>query len=245
MHRLATCAAALALIPLTASAFGPADYVYTPGVTYGEREIDLKGGSWKKPGEARERAWSIGLGYGVTQRWFTEIYRKYQSVGDQSLGDFDAWEWENKFQLTEPGEHFVDVGFLAEIERPKNRGEGYELRWGPLFQTEVGKVQLNGNLLFERHVRAEEPQHTQMAYQWQAKYRWRRELEFGLQGFGEMGPWDHWEPADQHSHRMGPAVFGRVALGNRQAIRYNAALLRGVSDAAPNQSFRFQVEYEF
>jgi len=32
----------------------------------------------------------------------------------------------------------VDIGFLLEIERPKVRSEGYELRWGPLLQTEFG-----------------------------------------------------------------------------------------------------------
>jgi len=53
------------------------------------------------------------------------------------------------------------------------------------------------------------------------------------------------DPADQRSHRMGPAVFGKIPLGNRQAIRYNAAWLLGASTNAPSQTFRMQVEYEF
>jgi len=44
---------------------------------------------------------------------------------------------------------------------------------------------------------------------------------------------------------MGPAVFGKIGLGGREAIRYNAAWLVGVSDAAENSTFRMQVEYEF
>ncbi len=92
MYRRAAHVAALALLPVYASAFGPADYVFTPSVTYGERVIDFKGGESKKRGEDRLRAWSLGFGYGVTQHWFTEFYRKYQSAGNESITKFDAWE---------------------------------------------------------------------------------------------------------------------------------------------------------
>ena len=111
-------------------------------------------------------------------------------------------------------------------------------------QTEFGKVQLNGNLVLERtfgpgnHL-------TEMGYQWQTKYRWKPSFEFGLQGFGEMGEWDHWDASDEQNHRMGPAVFGKIGLGTKRAIKYNAALLFGTSDAAPDHTFRMQVEYEF
>ena len=44
----------------------PSDYVVTPIVEEGEREIDFKlGSAWFRDG-TRETAWSIGLGYGAT-----------------------------------------------------------------------------------------------------------------------------------------------------------------------------------
>jgi hypothetical protein len=215
-----------------------------PTVEYGEREIDFKMGAWHEPGKARLGAASLGFGYGVTQRWFTEIYRKYEHTHDEGT-TFDAWEWENKFQLTETGQYPVDVGFIVELERAQDRTEGYETRFGPLFQTEFGKVQLNTNFILEHHYRAEQAQRTEFGYQWQAKYRWRPELEWGFQGFGETGKWDHWDALDQQSHRLGPAVFGRLRLGDHQAIRYNAAWLVAASENAPRNNFRMQVEYEF
>ena len=61
---------------------------------------------------------------------------------------FDAWEWENKFQFTETGKYPVDIGLLLEIERPKDRSEGYEYRWGPLLQADITQsLQANLNLL--------------------------------------------------------------------------------------------------
>jgi hypothetical protein len=245
MNQRMASAIVLAAFPLCAAAFGPSDYIYLPGVTYGEHEIDFKSGAWKqKSGENPLSASSIGYGYGVTQRWFTELYSKYERPAGETT-HFDAWEWENKFQLTETGEYPVDTGLIVELERPKDRGEGYEFRFGPLFQTEIGKVQLNGNLLFERHYRADAAPPMQFGYQWQVKYRWQPKLELGFQGFGELGQWNHWDSAEERSHRIGPAIFGKLALGNRQAIRYNAAWLVGASTSAPSHNLRLQVEYEF
>ena len=229
---------------------GPSDYVYTPNVEHGERELDFKFGSASDPTGGRQQASSLGFGYGASERWFTEIYVKYQREAGES-NRFDALEWENKFQLTETGEYPVDIGLITEIERPHRKGEpSFEFRFGPLAQTEFGKLQLNANLLFERkfHGKDEDPavQHnTEIGYQWQVKYRWLPSLEYGLQGFGEMGRWNQWDARDQQNHRVGPAVFGKIPLGNRQAIAYNAAWLLGASQAAADHTLRIQVEYEY
>jgi hypothetical protein len=223
---------------------GPADYVYTPSVSYGEREIDFKSGTVKKSDEDRESAASIGFGYGATENWFTELYIKYKR--DSGNGTyFDAFEWENKFQLTQPGEYPVDIGFIAEIERPQDRSEGYEVKFGPLFQTEFGKTQLNANILFERNYRSDTSNSMRLGYQWQVKYRLAPAFEFGLQGFGELGNWNRIAPRAEQSHIVGPAVFGKIGLGGRQAMKYNAALLTDVSDEKHSTTLRTQVEYEF
>jgi hypothetical protein len=238
---LATLACLLA--PLAAAA-APADYVFSPGVTFGEREIDFKMGTWNKAGEDRLSAASMGFGYGVTQNWFSEIYRKYEREGSEGT-HFDAWEWENKIQLTEPGQFPIDAGFVLEIERPQDHAEGYEVVFGPLFQAEAGRFQFNGNILFEQHYRSESTQRALLSYQFQAKYRWQPALEFGVQAFGNVGSWNHWDAVDDRAHRLGPAIFGKVALGHRHAIRYNAAWLVGTASNAPTRNFRAQVEYEF
>jgi len=224
---------------------GPADYVYTPAVEYGEREIDFKSGTAKEQDGKRSQVTSLGFGYGATEYWFTEVYYKHEREGNDRVS---IAEWENKFQLTETGKYPVDLGLIMEIEAPLNKNDPYELKLGPLFQTNFDQLQLNANLLFERLYGREDPEQphvTEIGYQWQIKYRWQQAFEFGLQGFGEMGEWNHWEDSNEQSHKLGPAIFGKIGLGNKQAIRYNAALLYGVSDAAPDHTFRMQAEYEF
>lgn len=195
-------------------------------------------------GAEREDAARLLFGMGVTQRWFTEIGFEFARGADSGT-KLEAVEWENIFQLTEQGEYPVDVGLLVEIERPQDRSEGYELKVGPLFQTDVGRFQLNGNLIFERHIDAREESHTELAYQWQVKYRWKPAFEFGAMGFGDLGKWDNWEPHHEQSHLLGPAVFGKLPVGERKAVKYNAAYLTGVTDGAADHVLRLQLEYEF
>ena len=225
----------------------PADYVYTPTVEYGEREIDFKFGTNTPQADVGTSSGaSLGFGYGAKEYWFTEVYLKQERSGST---DTNLAEWENKFQLTDTGKYPVDVGLITELEAPLGANAPWEFKFGPLFQTEFGKLQLNGNLLFERAFgKADEsglPYSTIFSYQWQAKYRWLTVLEFGVQGFGDMGKWNDWDKQADQDHRIGPAVFGKYGLGNRHAIAYNAAWLFGTSNAAPDHTFRMQVEYEF
>ena len=247
MSHLTRLLGAVALgLPIVAHA-GPSDYVYEPAVEYGEREIDFKAGTAKlRNDEGRESAASLGFGYGATQWWFTEAYLKYHHEPGNHH-QYDAFEWENKFQLTEHNQYFVDVGLITEFEVPRHE-EGYEFKVGPLFQGDAGPVRWNANLLFEKVFRGsrDEEHPTEMGYQLQARYSLRQGFDVGVQAFGEMGKWNHWDPSREQNHRLGPAIFGKVRLGEgREAIKYNAAWLHGVTDGAPKDTFRLQAEYEF
>ena len=222
---------------------GPADYVFMPSVTYGERELDFKYGAASRKNEPSQQAASLGVGYGATEWWFTEFYVKGEREGNR--GFYDAVEWENKFQLTETGKYPVDVGFIMEFEFPHERTEGNEFRFGPLFQAEFDQVQVNFNPLLTNISRSVEESGTYLGYQWQVKYRWHQALEFGAQGFGDMGIWNHLLPTSEQSHRMGPALFGKYSLGGKEAIVWNAAVLFGLTKASPDCNFRMQAEYEF
>ena len=49
----------------------------------------------------------------------------------------------------------------------------------------------------------------------------------------------------EQEHIAGPALFGKLGLGGRQVLKYNAALLFKLSSAAAERTFRAQLEYEF
>ena len=224
---------------------GPADYIYSPRVEEGEREIDTKFGTQtpKNGADPRQSGASIGFGYGVNSWWFTEIYGKNTWDGNNS--QFDAIEWENKFQLTETGKYFVDVGFLLELERPQNRNEGYEARYGFLLQKDWNRWQANLNLLMQGHYTGTENQGTYFGYQGQLKYRLEPQLELGAQLYSWLGQVNHWNTNEQQQTSVGPAIFGKTKLGRKEALVYNLAYLWGTTATSPKNTIRMQVEYEF
>jgi len=242
----ALCALGFAVCTLSRVALaGPSDYVLPAVVEEGEREIDFKAGSERLRGGAHQDQESIGLGFGVNNRWFTEGYAIWHKEAGGSRR-FDAWEWENRFQLTETGRHAADLGMLLEIERPQDRGAGYELRWGPLLQADLTPtLQANLNVIIEQHVDADVATKPELGYQWQLKVRWKPAFEYGLQGFGDFGPWNRWEAGSLQPHRLGPAVFGTLRAGGHRKLKYNAALLIGLTDGAAVNTLRAQLEYEF
>lgn len=225
---------------------GPADYIYTPTVEAGEREIDIKYGETAPVAGVRAKVGSIGMGYSPRENWFTEVYIKDERNGAENA---TLVESENRFQLTETGKYPVDVGTVVELEIPVSGTAPKEIKLGALFQTEFGKFQLNGNILFERALGQTDesgtPYTTNLNYQWQAKYRWKPLLEFGIQSFGAMGKWNDWSQQNQQSKQIGPAIFGKLRLDKQRAIKYNAAWLMAINSASPNHTFRTQIEYEF
>jgi hypothetical protein len=242
-------AAATLALPVFAHA-DPDEYVHVPAVEYGEKEIDFKYGTraFRTDGEhERESAGSIGFGWGVKQWWFTEAYLKYHKEGSDTTS-YDAFEWENKFQLTEPNKYPVDVGALIEFEVPKDHSTaGYEIKLGPLFQWDTGVLRWNFNPLFQRNVHTNdgESHHTEMGYESQVAYHLKSGMDLGVQAFGDMGEWNHWLASSEQSHRIGPMAAGKIKLGGRNQIRWNAAFLFGATHASPDNQFRLQAEYEF
>lgn len=246
--RLALALAAIAACGFAgtaaAEAANPAAYIFSPQVEAGMREIDSKAGLARDRQGRSYWAASLGLEYGFTDWWAAEATLNFgRAVGEQSA--VDSLEWENRFQLTpNDGGPWV-IGLLFEVERARERGEGWELRYGPLLQRRWGEQQLNLNLLFERRLRAEAAQApTRFGYQWQ--WRGQREAAFdiGLQGFGDLGRWDHWASRRGQSHILGPTLF--LQLGDDEDDpAVEIGLLLGTGGASPKQTLRLQAMVPF
>lgn len=188
----------------------------------------------------------IGVGYGVTSRWYTEIYAKWVKIN----GGGSQWQetaWQNDVMLTQ-GQYPFDLALHTKVERARTSTEGYGLEWGPVLQTEIVRTQFNANLFFQRDYRVspgvggQNPM--QLTYQLQVKQRWKSWFEPGLQAFGEVGKWNGWLPRSEQSHRAGPAFFGSRTIGGH-ALKYEAAYLVGRNSARAAKSFTMRVQYLF
>jgi hypothetical protein len=243
---------ALLMAAERALAVNAGDYLYTPAVTQGEREIDLYGGNGSSGEKTRaESNAALGFGYGVTQHWFTELDIEYRWQSPVGTG-LDAFEWENIIQIGEPGQWPVDIGLVCNLEKPyeasrnSSKTEGNSLRFGPLLQKDIGKVEANFNLLLTHFFQSTSFSSTQFGYQGQIKYRYSPPLEVGIQAFGRFSSGAQaWAPYPQQVLRVGPVVLGRLRLPQERSLSYNVGFLMGTTQRSPDQTLRMQIEYEF
>jgi high-affinity iron transporter len=230
------------LMPAPHAEAGPADKIYTPHVEYGETELELRGGYVNsRGGEAGDaehgaQAYVFDIGHGVQPWWFTELVLEYEKAHGES-GELEAVEWENIFQLSEPGEYFVDLGLFLEYAHALEDGHPDKVEIGPMLQKDFGRTTANLNLLAGRETGHNAEHETEYEYRAQLRQHSSGRFDYGLQGFGEF---------EHHSEQLwGPAVFGGMGLGAGRKLKYDAALLAGLNHDSPDVVLRWQLEYEF
>ena len=242
MSRSHLLAAALALSSAAASA-DPGYYVVTPYDNEGLRFVDFR--YWTvKPNQRTEVVWpELGFGYGVSSRWTTELFLSWEGSAHEAVRP-NTLNWQNEFLFTQ-GQWPWDLALHTQLIEEREAPHRTTVEWGPVLQADLWRTQFNVNLFFDRAFPAEQAAPTMLKYQWQVRYRWHPRLHFGLQGFGELGPWDHWAPRARQSHRAGPAVFTTLRLNDREAIKLQAAWLVGSTFARSGHMFTMRADWEF
>lgn len=223
---------ALSLWMATPAHAGGPGTVYSPRVEQGEWELEYKGRYYlDRDSERREEQSKFAVGYGITSYWWTEGYAEYQRT-TESGGGWSAFEWENRFQLTEPGQYWLDLGAIVELERT-HPGKGKETTAGLLAEKDIGETTLTVNWLAVRTFGGEEatPRWEQV-YRTQWAWRWRPELE----------PLVQWQ-GDEHSGYAGPGFSGKAKIGT-QRIAYHLAWLSRTNGDVPRNALRVELEFE-
>jgi hypothetical protein len=234
---LLTCSAMLSQCAAAATGY----YLVPVYSVEGQTSIDYKYWNAKATNTSALGAPEIGIGYGVNSRWYTELFASYRHTNEQGT-DFDSLNWQNDVLLTQ-GEYPFDLAIHTNIEQHSGKGIGIE--FGPALQTNIGRTQLNGNVFFQRDYRTGKVSPMLMTYQWQIRQHWKPLLNYGIQGFGELGQWDNWDDSDRQSHRIGPALFGSWFITKTRELRYEAAYLIGKNAGHNAKSFTMRVQYAF
>lgn len=241
--RILRRAAALLLMLCGAAAHADSGYyVVTVYDDPGAKTVDFRYWTFKPRGSAMVRWPEVGLGWNVNGRWYTEVLESY--VGSSQFATkLEAVEWQNDVLLTQ-GQYPFDLAIHTLLVRPQHPASGSSVEIGPVFQTDIGRTQLNFNLIFSRGFGAESTGSTELAYQWQVRYRWTSWLHVGAQGLGELGPWDDWQSHEAQSHRAGPALFGSIPLGSA-TLKWQAAYLIGKFFAQRGDMFTMRAKVDF
>lgn len=227
------------------SAARAGDYqVYSPNVTRGEKEVELRGftSQGTGPNTGTEKAVRASVGYSPTDFWATELYANAEQEPGETL-KLEEYEWENRFQLTPQGKYPVDLGLLSEIEIPRFSHDPYEVKLGPSLARDFGRVTAQLNLFAARQYGTNAQPGVELSYRSRLLYRYERALSPEIEAYGQpVGRFGDWgSPRNQ----IGPGLTGQVIANDGGKWRYSAVLLFGATTAAADTTLVGRLEYEF
>lgn len=215
--------------------------VYAPYVEQGELELEYRGGYDIDDDDDVNGSWKqkFAIGYGVNDFWFTEVYTEFEKEGESGADlEFSAIEWENKFQITQPGQYWIDLGLLTELEYNTSGGaDKAEVK--ALLAKDMGKFTHLANLGFEREFGEDSEDATEFGASWSSRYRYMPEFEPGFEIHSEFGRLDDGSSFNEEEHQIGPVFYGKVG-----SVKYDVGYLVGISDGSPDGTIKALLEYE-
>jgi hypothetical protein len=175
--------------------------------------------------------------HGVTDFWEVEVGVEFGDVEDEDT-ETKAVAIENKFQLAQPGEFFVDPGLKIEYAKATN-SDPDEISAALLLAKKVGRFDNIANLEIAREVGEDSSDDFGYGLSYALIYDYREDFQFGLEWHSDFG--DFSDDFDEQGHLFGPVVYGEFA----ETFGYEAGVLVGVSEGAPDAAIKAIVEYEF
>ncbi len=219
--------------------------VYSPYVEKDEVELEARGSINfdDRQDEDGIQKQKYALGYGVTDRWFTEVYgevkKEYNDDSEDLDFSFTEVEWENKFQLTDKGQYPADLGFLLEYAISAEDKHADKLEWSVLLSKELGKTEHYANFKFEHEVGGGHADKTEGGFAWSSRYRLSKHFEPGFEYHADFGGLNDGRNFQEQNHQAGPVFYG--ALGD---FHYDLGYLLGVSKTAFDGALKWILEYE-
>jgi hypothetical protein len=231
--------AVLAAIAFSGQAARADDFiVYSPYVTDGQTEVELRGHQQYDgdPSLDTERAYTVALAHSFTPWWHAEVYLGSYGREPGAANTLEGYEFENIFQLSTQGEYWADLGFIASYDYNVLPGEPGVVEFGPLFEKHVGHFTHRLNLIWEKQVGGG----AEGKYEFRTTYAGIYDLNTHLSPALEA----YYRPADD-SRQIGPAVYSEIPTAGGDEFEFSAALLLGLNRGAPDRTLVFRVEYEF
>jgi|ERR1051326_4554079 hypothetical protein len=255
IHKIAGLVAALALL---APRMAHADFrVVSPyEIDFGELEFEHNGSAVfdRRPDQRGATSYTAEFGTGLTPWWHSELELGFdRAPGANQPTLVTQAVWENMFQLTEPGQHFLDAGFYFEYGQSLTRGAAAgpnQITFGPVLARQVGRFVHTINLFFTRELGPDQTsQALDFSYAWQTRWNIWAPLSPAIEIYGDAGPLGHVPRLSQQQLLVGPVGVGAIqlnqlGLGHGGKLKYEIGWLFGATQASPRGALRWRLELE-
>jgi len=225
-------------------------HVYSPIIEKGEIEFETTGVYDVDHSKSKNavQEYKNAIGYGVTDRWATELYGGFERQPQQnddgttsiSSVKFTHLEWENRYQLTEQGQYWLDAGLYFAYEIPMREKNPGKIEGKILLEKSTQHFTHIANILFNKEVGGGTTQETTAGFAWSSRYRLSEHFQPGIEYWIDFGQINEHLPYNQQSHQIGPAFYGHLT----PHIKYDVGYFFGISRAAPQGELKWMLEYE-
>ncbi len=232
-------------IMLNSNTAHASDKIYSPYVEYGEFELEYRGHITddKRPAKDKNEKHKAEVAYGFTEYWSSGLVGVWVKKPGTSR-EYEATAWENIFQLTEQGQYWVDVGLYLEYEVAKDSSAADKAEIKLLLEQPGINFTNTANIIIEREVGSNSSHATEFEVFWRTKYRWKKSIEPAIEIYSKFGEIGNSQGFDKQKHSIGPVVMGIIPAGKSSKFKYEFGYLIGVSDAAADATWKWNIEWE-
>ncbi len=218
--------------------------VYSPYVEQGAWEFEFRGTHSfdKRAAQNAAQGYLTEIGYSPTSFWHTALFFEAEGVAANHLRASE-FAWENLFQLTEPGQYWLDLGAYIEYAKGLFHANNNALEWKILAEKAVGNWTFTVNPIFSQEFGRGSAPGVQFGYAGGTHYRLSPFFEPGFEAYGSLGELAHALPGDLQQHCLGPDLRGQVRIG-RGKLEYNVGYLFGLTPNTPQGAVKLTLEYE-
>lgn len=225
-------------IALMSSAAAPAlatKAITSPYVTKGRATSEVRAGYDFMENSAQDK-WRMRLlqSYGVTTFWDTRVSGTW-SHDDKTITD--AWAWENKFQLAPAGEWPVDLGVRFDYSDSTN-GNPDKVSAHLLAAKKLGSFSNTANLIIGQEIGDDSSNDATYDFAYGISHPLNDTYSLGIEYYAGFKDFDN--TYNEQEHSIGPVVYGVHG-----PVRYQAGVLAGISEAAPDVALKATLSYSF
>ena len=219
--------------------------VYSPIVEKGDVQFEVIGNVVIDDADEHHgfKHQEFELEYGVKDFWATSITASIIEPAGEAL-KYDILGWENTFQFTEEGRYWLDFGFHMEVEVNDEGDEAHNLEGRFLFRRVSGAFEHILNLNIEQQFGSAADESTELEYIWRTRYNLNETTAIGFEAFGAPGEIKYLPALSEQEHRLGPAFYRDVKLGDI-TVELNLIWLFGLTGSSAAHTPHWQIEFEF